>query len=233
MLKYLDVFLENSFILFNGTALILALFRYPMYFDTPLKYYPILLMYTFLNETLGYFIRLNENFNPLLTNITDILDNNNILIYNIYNFIFTFYFIYIYWHFAKKSPHKKLLAIFAFIYILTSILNFSIQNFLLQNQIISYFTGALIIIYSSIMNLKENKGVLRKKIAKQSLLYWISIGLLIFFTGYLPIKTYYALSAFEDTTVYLSIRRVHHILVGTMYCFIIFGFIQMKGKLKV
>jgi hypothetical protein len=230
MLYYLDILLEHLFLFIYGTALILALFRYPMYFDTPLKYYPILLMYTFINETFGYLIKINTEFNPIFT---DWLSNNTMIFYNIFNLTNFLYFIYIFQHFSQNRTYKKIISILGLFFFIISFINIFIESFLYKIQTYSYIAGGLIIIYCSIIYLKQNRGVIRKKIAKQSLLYWISIGLLIFYIGYLPIKTYYALSSFENTDLYYHIRRMHITLVGIMYSFISYGFIQMKGKLKI
>ncbi len=230
MLDVLDLLLERSFLFFFGLTLVLALVQYPRYFDTPLKYYPILIMYTFLNELLGYLINIDFNFNPLFT---DLYAANNVVFYNVFNFIFFTYFFYVYWCFIKSTTFKKNILILSIGFILVSLFNTFLQDFLLQQQIYSYTFGGLIIIYSTIFYLKENNRILRSKIVKQSLLFWISIGLLIFYIGYIPIKNYYSYTSFEHMQLYYNIKRVHLSLVGIMYSFIIYGFIQMKGKLKI
>jgi hypothetical protein len=230
MLKLLDIFLENSFILFYVVALIVALIKYPNYFDTPLKYYPILLIYTFINELLGYLIKIDFGFNPIFS---EKFLENNVVFYNVYNFIFFLFFLYVFRSFIISELHKKIVLILAFGFILVSIANLFSQNFLLTSQVYAYSFGGLSLIYSIIIYLRENSGILRRKIAKLSLLFWIGIGLLIFHLGYIPIKIYYSFSNFADIELYYNIRRIHLSLVGLMYCFIIYGFIQMKGKFKI
>tara|TARA_R110002051_G_scaffold170841_1_gene241427 strand:- start:15291 stop:15989 length:699 start_codon:yes stop_codon:yes gene_type:complete len=229
MWRIVDVFLENSFVLFYGLALILALVHYPKYFDTPLKYYPILLMYTFLNEALGYLISKGFEFNPLFS---ELYSDNNVVFYNSYSFIYFIYFLYVFHSFISSKTHKKQILILGFGFIVISILNSFLQDFLLKPQIYAYIYGGLALSYSIVLYLKENKGILRRKIIKLSLLFWISVGLLIFHIGYTPIKIYYTFSSFSDLDLYYSLRRVHLTLVGVMYCFIIYGFLQLKGKFK-
>ncbi len=56
-------FLKNyGFILLYGVALLISIMRYRNFFDSILRYFPIIIGYTFLTEILGGYIRANENF---------------------------------------------------------------------------------------------------------------------------------------------------------------------------
>jgi hypothetical protein len=69
-------------------ALILSIVKYHLYYDTILKYLPILIVYTFLTETLGIIIRdVDEiqiiykqeyyNYNTAIFNIFDMLSSTH------------------------------------------------------------------------------------------------------------------------------------------------------------
>ena len=186
-------------------------------------------MYTFLTELLGYLINKNFELNPVFF---DMYADNNVVFYNVYNFIFFIYFLYVYWSFEKTNSYKKHIIFLTIGFLAISILNVFLQKFLIKSQIYSYTFGGLALIYCIFIFFKENNRILRQKIAKQSLLFWISVGLLIFYITYIPIKIYYSISSFENMELYYNIKRIHLSAVGIMYCFIIYGFIQMKGKLK-
>ena len=61
-MEILDTILENASQPLYALTLLVALIKYPKYYSTPLKYFPILLMYTFLTELLGYFTKNYEVF---------------------------------------------------------------------------------------------------------------------------------------------------------------------------
>ncbi|MEM6540217.1 MAG: hypothetical protein AAF634_03605, partial [Bacteroidota bacterium] len=67
----------------------MSVFHYRKYFDTVLRYFPLIIAYTFFNELLGNVIRYNENF-AFRTESTD----SNQIIYNIYIIIFFLFFFF-------------------------------------------------------------------------------------------------------------------------------------------
>lgn len=81
-----------------------AIVHYRNYFDTPLKYFPVYLMYTFLTELLGYFISFHDSFQFF----SDERYNwHNVIIFNIYSVITFPFFYYIYWRVLKNEKHRK------------------------------------------------------------------------------------------------------------------------------
>ncbi len=226
-----DYYLKNSQLYFYGIAIIVAIFRYPKYFDTPLRFFPIFLMYTFLNELFAYLIHNESNFfNPFSKNV---YEDNNLILYNFYNIIFFSYFYYIYWHFTKTQQYKNYIKYAGYSFFIAVAINLAYQKFFTEQQIITYIYGSILLIGCILLFLKEHKSILRKKTIKYSLLFWLSIGLLIFHLFYIPIKLYYNFSDFKDKILFYNIKRVHLSLICIMYSFIIYGFIQTKGKLKV
>ncbi|PCJ94464.1 MAG: hypothetical protein COA50_11930 [Flavobacteriaceae bacterium] len=92
----------------------------PKYHDSPLKFLPYILLYTFINETLGYIIYTNPEFNLIGP---ENHSHYNIIIYNLYNIIFFPYFYYIFWSNINYEKHKKRIlfggTVFMFVSILT------------------------------------------------------------------------------------------------------------------
>ncbi len=223
-------FIKDIHLYFYFIAIIFSIARYPKYFDTILKFYPIILVYTFLNELLGHLIYYNAIFfNPF---IVDIYKENNTTIYNIYNIIFFSYLFYIFRHFIKNTKHKNLIKKLTYSFFLVAFINIFIKNFLLEQQLYTYIYGIIILVYCITLFLKEQKTNIKKKFIKHNFLFWLSIALLIFYIGYIPIKIYYNISNFTNVELFYTMKTIHLILICIMYSIIIYGFIQMKGKLK-
>lgn len=89
-MEILDTILENASQPLYAVTLLVALIKYPKYYSTPLKYFPILLMYTFLTELLGYFTKHYEVFH---ISIFSSFIRHNVIIYNIYNLVFLAIFL--------------------------------------------------------------------------------------------------------------------------------------------
>ncbi|MDP5228919.1 MAG: hypothetical protein NWQ38_00895 [Cellulophaga sp.] len=229
MNETIDLILENSFLYVYGATIFVALYSYAYYFETPLKYLPILLTYTFLSEFLGYLIKQNPDFNPV---VSGFYSSYNFVIYNIYSTIFMLYFYYIYWSLVKNIRYKKIIFILSYSYVIVAIANIFIQDYYLQYQLYAAIYGSIVLSFCIILYLLKQPKILRNKFAKESLLFWISLGLLVFTLGIIPIITYYTYSNLENMTLYYTIRRLHLILVNVMYGFFIYGFILMRSKLK-
>lgn len=223
--SFLDSVLENSFLPLYGIVVLLALWRFPRYYDTPLRYLPILLMYTFLNELLGTFILYNNEISLILK---EIYYNNNWVIFNIYNIVFFLYFYYVYYSYIPSKRHRKLIKVGAFAFLFTSVVNMFFQSFATQPQLAAYILGAIVLIYGIFFywnHLKVQYGVW---FLTRDLLSWLSLGMLIFYFGYVPIKiarNYPSLYEFGSL-----LRELHLILIIVMNgCFAI-GFVRMRRR---
>lgn len=229
MNEMLDIILRNSFLYVYGASIFFALFSYSKYFDSSLKYLPILLAYTFLNELLGSLIRQNPDFNPV---ISGFYASYTRVFYNIYVSIFILYFLFIYYNFFKNDNYKKIIKLLSISYIVSVIICLFFQDYMIEFQLYPTIYGSVILTYCSIQYLIKQPRTLRLKFAEESLLFWLSIGLLMFTLGVMPILIYNSTLDFQDKEVYFKLKRVHIIIVDVMYCCFIYGFIQMKGKLK-
>src|SRR5690606_38754785 len=100
----LDAILENTYKPLYAITLLIALIKYPKYYNSPLKFFPVLLMYTFLTETLGYITRNHEVYQiAIYSSFVD----HNVIIYNIYNLIFFSYFLYVYRSSINTKKYKE------------------------------------------------------------------------------------------------------------------------------
>lgn len=211
----------NYFMLFYLLALVLSIKKYHLYFNTVLKFLPILIGYAFLSELLGFLILNFDSFQ--IVSVEEYSYANN-LVFNIYDIIFFLYFFYVYWKILKIKKHRTLIRYGAFLYLGSCIINPFLQDFTIFAQIYASTTGSfLLVIYILLYFFEYYKGLQRK----DDLLKWLSLGLLIFnlFFPFIMImgEHYY------DLYLLLHLRKVHHVLITAMYSCIIIGFIRLRN----
>lgn len=219
--EILNFFKTDGFILLYGIAFLVSLIKYRQYFDSILKYFPILIGYTFLTETLGYLIRENENFQIIY--LDGFSFSNNIL-YNIFDIILFLYFYFVFFKTSRMSKNRTFIKYGAITFILLSIINPFLQNFILLPQIYALIVGSLVLVMSSIFYLKESNLKLIEISKNRNLLYWVSLGLLSFYTFYpmiMIIGLYYP-------SYITTFRPLHYLLIILMYLLFIVGFLRMK-----
>lgn len=76
---------------FYALTLAIALWRYPKYYNTALKYYPILIAYTLASEAIGIAIRIYPDV--IMLPISKFYQSYNRPIYNVFNIIFFYIFL--------------------------------------------------------------------------------------------------------------------------------------------
>ena len=229
-MEFIDLFLKEALIPIYAITLIVAIYKYPKYFDSTLKYFPILLMYTFLNELLGYLI-LNDSIGNIF--LTGAYSNYNYFIYNIYNIVFFIYFALIFRTIIEDSLKKKVILYGIIFFLIISILNIIYQDPLKKSLLWSYVSGGLLMIISVILFYRNKLNKLKSFSIKKNAFFWIGLGIGLFFIGYIPIKIKYTFLTSVDSELFYKLKRIHFSLIYFMYGCFIYGFAQMKGKLKV
>ena len=228
-MDFLNKFLENSFVPLYAITALLALVKYPKYYTTSLKYLPIIFAYTFFNELLGILILRNEEFSLFMN---DRYSYYNVVIYNIYSIIFYLYFYYVFWDHLQNEKHKALVLRAGLLFIIVSIINPIFQNFMLEAQVYTYVVGALILLTCIVLYLLQLKKSGPTYSLKRDLLAWLSLGLSIFYIGYLPIKINRHYNAIHGLSEYVHLRKIHLSLILVMYTCFIIGFLRMRRRLS-
>lgn len=222
MNQILEFLKNNYFFILYGITLIIALVRYHRYFDSVLQYFPVFIGYTILTEALGYLI---AHFDAFQLNYTDEYPTSNNLIFNVYDLVFFMYFYFIFWQIIPLSRHKNIIKCGALVYIVASLLNPFIQNFIIYPQLYALIVGSLVLVLCIFQYLKSRSIYLKD----DKMFVWISIGLLTF-VPFFPIILY--LGLFNEEVYYkLHLRRVQHVLIVAMYTCFSIGFLLMKKKL--
>src|SRR5690606_36907243 len=111
--------------------------------NTPLKFFPVLLMYTFLTETLGY---ITKNYEEYQISIYTAFVNHNVIIYNIYNLVFFSYFLYVYRNSLHNQKYKKNILYGGILFYVIALINPFFQSFKLESQLLTYITGGILLI---------------------------------------------------------------------------------------
>ena len=206
-------------------AAILGTIYYYKYKKTYLKYFLYLLWYITFTEFFGDLMIKN--------NFLIYIDQNGIK-YNIWivNLLYSVFFpmlFFIYYNSIENKKYKLLIKLFLISFILVSIINWIFfQNFTLEWSELPYIFGSLTmiitIIFYYIELLKSDKIILFHR----TLLFWISVGLLIFLAGNIPfiikINGYALISGVHQ------IFLIMYILAIIMYLTFAFGFIWSKKE---
>ena len=195
------------------------------YKRTHLRYFLILLWYITISEFFSWYATKND--------VLIYIDENGVK-YNlwIYNLMDIFYFNILYLIFFKSLEnlrYKLWIKIICLIFNIILIVNWSfIQNFVLEWSELPYIFGSLsiiiIVIFYFIELLKSEKII----IFHRMLLFWISIGLLLFHTGSIPfslkINGYALIPGIHKLFLILTV------LALIMYSIFTFGFIWSKKE---
>ncbi len=217
-----DFLLGNYFMALYAVALVLSILRYRRYFDSLLKYLPILIGYTLLSETLGYFIRVNDDLQIVYLEGYSFY---NQFIFNIFDIIFFLYFYYVYWNAIQNIRFKKLIKYGAALFIISSLVNPFFQDPMLIPQMMASSLGSAILVVCTIFYFIEHRSKINIPYHR-NLLFWISLGLLIFYSFYPFILTvgYFNYELYQK----LYMRQFHYLLIALMYSCFIIGFILMR-----
>ena len=183
-------------------------------------------MYNFLTEVAGVIIREMDEYDFVLS---DLLEYNNWVIYNIYDIIFFLYFFYVYWQIIKKKEYRRIISAGVVVFLIAVLVNVFTSDFMSRLQMITYFTGTAVLFVCIVLYLKYFRSITGKYFAKNNLLSWISLGILVFLLGYVPVII---LGHFNFVPIenYQIIRRIHLLLILFMYGCFILGFLKMSRK---
>jgi hypothetical protein len=204
-------------ILIELITAIIGTFFYKKYKETKLKYFIFYLWYSAINEiVVGIYLKRFMK-----------IEWGNLL-YNIYYIISFVYLFILYKNYLNGKKNKNATVIFITSYIILLVINGFYQNYIYDLQIISYIaaSGFLIItIFLYFFEILNSEKVLN---IKKNLLFWISIGLVLYHIGNIPfrvLRNYY--SDLTDATV--SFLLGVFLVITMNICFII-GFIWSDRK---
>lgn len=191
----------------EGLTFLVSLYYLPFYKKTFLRFFPVFLFIVFMVEITGRFI-LYPNYSPQW-------------LYNFLNLLNFLFFYGVFYHYVSKANYLKLILYSVGIFMVSVLVNSLYKNFFKEAQLLSYIVGACLLIFCIILYYIEILNSPKILNVTRELLFWISVGLLLFYVGYIPIKvtrTFFI----SEYNVYPTLQRVHFALVIIMnVCFII------------
>lgn len=222
----LEFFKTNYFLVFYGITLVVSIIRYPKYYDSELKYFPILIAYTLFCELLGVLIRDFESFQIYYG--FDQLEPNA-LIYNIFDLVFYLYFFYVFRQRITNLKSKKVIQFGAVLFVIASIINPFYQDLRIFPQSYAVAVGTIFLMLCILFYFSELRQGKEKIAIHRNLLFWISLGLLAFYPFYPLLISNWA----WDNVTYqkYNIREIHLGLIAVMYGFFLVGFLRMRRML--
>ncbi len=214
--------MRSSAIAAECLAAVLGIVFFYKYKNTILKYFLFYLIYIVFIENFGIYLYSYLSKNPLGD-----IDNNSI-VYNIYNIVSFSYFLLLYRYFITNKSHKKWIYSFFIIYLVTVFINAFFENYLKEPQTIPYIVASILLIITIVFYFIELLNSRKVLHVKHNLLFWIAVGLLIYYIGNIPfriVRGYYAHLA--DISILFLINISLTIVMNL--CFII-GFIWSNKK---
>ncbi len=214
--EHLLIILYAAILIELITAIIGTLY-YKKYKGTKLKYFVFYLWYTAINEiVVGIYLKryLKIEWGDLL--------------YNIYYIISFVYLFILYRNYLNSKRNKNVVVTFVISYSVFLIVNGFYQNYIYELQILPYIaaSGFLVItIFLYFFEILNSEKVLN---VKKNLLFWISIGLVLYHIGNIPfriLRNYYT----DWTDVTVSFLLGVFLTITMNICFII-GFIWSNRK---
>jgi hypothetical protein len=145
--------------------------------NTKLKYFSYYLIYVLSSEIFADFMIIIYKQKPFY-------------VYNFYTIMTVLFYFIFYKQLFQKPINKKIMNVFFVIFLLFTIVEFTIfkTSFLNSFSTYNFILGAILLIITVILFLIEiinNEDIIFK--IKKALVFWISIGVLLFYVGSLPI----------------------------------------------
>lgn len=216
---------KNAVLYSEIIAAVFATVFYFKYKNTSFKYVLFVLWFIVFIETLG---RFHEELHLYYTDENGVKYNwwlHNVLYIVVYPI-----FYYMYYKILQTKKYRLIIKIFFIVFALTSIINWSFfESFYNGSRTYPIIIGSacltICVIFYFIELLKSEK-IIR---FHRSVPFWISIGLLIYYTSTIPfsvVRNSYALADAALKKMFL----INYILAIAMYLIITFGFIWSKKE---
>ncbi|WP_157491632.1 hypothetical protein [Maribacter thermophilus] len=214
---------ENYFMIGYAITLLISLATYRKYYDTALKYFPIIITYTFFNEVLGFLVR-NYDDISFFKNLK--YSNVNEVIYNIYAIIFFGFFFQVYWFIIDNKKYKKWIVTGAVIAFLAYAISLLYQNPIETNLFYAIALSAWVLVLCTVLYFKNMLRQGHKFYQAYNLMFWVSIALFIFHLVF-PVLFVIGYTNYDIWAKY-ELKSVLKVFIVIMYTLFIIGF--LKGR---
>lgn len=222
----IKVFREAPILLMYLFSFALSLITYKKYYQSALRFMPVLLLYTFATELLGAIV---SRFKDISLWMNSLYDGNNWVIYHIYEFFELFYLSYIFWSFASEKWHKKTILSIACIYGACMLINPFFEPFLIGPQNFATNIEAIAIIIFTVLYFNDRRKKGKRPFGANDLLSWISLGYMLFLLYYIPYNwTIYRGHIGQHNPYFWKLYNTFQTMIIYLYGCISIGFIFTK-----
>ncbi|MFS4417203.1 hypothetical protein [Maribacter sp. 2307ULW6-5] len=166
---------HNFFLLCYALTFLLSLRYYRKYFDTPLKYLPLILAYTLFNELLGSFIRYSPDFVLL-----EGKQFANDILYNVYDLFHYGFFYVLFWRLSKNGTAKKWLFFCSLAVLASYIISCFYQDPFLISLYWSTSLASLTLAGMAVHYFYERRIIFTWSRDRHNLMFWVAFFLLLF-----------------------------------------------------
>lgn len=194
---------------------IIALWRYSFYKNTSLRYFLFFILLQLFVEYIGDYI--SENFGI------------NAWWYICYYFLNFSYLFILFKTNITSASFRKYVGWCLYLFIAFFMMFIIVFGFDKYSNAFIFISGATLLIISVVfyyVDLLKSTAVIN---IKSNLLFWISVGVLLFYVGYLPIKILFIVSS--ELQEFQVFRLIHRILIIIMNLCFITGFLLVTPKL--
>jgi hypothetical protein len=196
---------------------------YKKYFDTVMRFFPVFIAYTFFTEMLGYFI---INFDEFSFFREKEYAWHNVIIYNIYSILSFSFFFWMYWKLMSKSINKKIVFLLATVTMAAFFISLLLQNPMHTGLYFADIVASYALLLTITLYFREKKQRGFQIIQKNNLMFWISIGLFIFYLVFPHL--YFVGFEFPEIWIEYNFRKILQLFIVLMYLLFSVGF--LKGK---
>lgn len=216
-MKYLIYILPFSINALELITIIIGLYHYKKYENSPLKYFLWFLCYGFLTEMAGVYI-------------STILKLPNHIVFNIYALVQFEFFLWLFYKYIKTMKYKILVKIFSAFIILFFVINsLFIQD--ISKTFQSYFllSGSVLLMFIVILffiEIMSSDAILK---VKNLLIFWVAVGILLFQLGFLPVFIATKYINYSNGPTYGYILVILNFITSLCYSL---GFIWTKKNLS-
>jgi membrane-associated HD superfamily phosphohydrolase len=178
------------------------------------KWFAVFLTYIFINDITSYNIR---HWLP---------NSNNLILYNISTTLTFLFLFFVYHKHIKEKTSKRFIVYFMIFYVITLFISGFYENYLVQLQSIPFLLGAFLLMTSIILYYTELLKSEQIEESTKDFLFWISVGLLIYYVGKMPfriVRDYYA--SHNDSSTLFILNSIFTTIMNS--CFIV-GFLMHR-----
>ncbi|WP_281766094.1 hypothetical protein [Neptunitalea lumnitzerae] len=154
---------------------IVALFHYYKYKGTFITYFVTLLCVTVVIEFTGLYMKVMGY-------------TSNFILYNIYHLINFTVLLLLFKNCIKNTSYQKIVIGLLVIFLIIYSINMLVENYFNQLITFPFICGSTFVIMAIILYYLELLSTNKVLYVKRNLVFWVSVGLLLYFAGKIPMR---------------------------------------------